>query len=110
MSRITSSARSPKNLRHAFGLFQNRRTLWQMIRETLNGRYRMSMLTTVIAVISIAYVLFPFDLLPDYIPVIGWIDDGVVLFLLIRTLNKETQRYIRFKAMERKHLVDKLKS
>ncbi len=26
-----------------------------------------------------AYILFPFDLLPDFIPVIGWLDDLVAL-------------------------------
>jgi len=74
-----------------------------MIRETLSGRYKMSVLTTVVVVLSIAYVLFPFDALPDYIPFLGWIDDAFIFFLLVKMLQKETSRYIRFKAMERKN-------
>lgn len=31
------------------------------------------------------YVLFPFDLLPDFIPVIGWMDDAVALAGLVAT-------------------------
>ena len=73
-----------------------------MIRETLNGHYKMSLLTVVIAVLAIAYIIFPFDLIPDYIPVVGWIDDALVFYLLLRRLTKETQRFNRFKAMERK--------
>lgn len=101
MSRITS-ARSARNLRHAFGLFQNRKTMWQMLRDAFKGRYRMSFITGLIIVLSLCYIVFPFDLLPDFIPFLGWIDDGIVLFLLIKVLNKETQRYIRHKVMERR--------
>ncbi len=30
-----------------------------------------------------AYLLFPFDILPDVIPVIGWLDDLVVIPLMV---------------------------
>ena len=73
-----------------------------MMRETLRGTYKMSFLTTIITVLALVYIIFPFDLIPDYIPVVGWMDDGLVFYLLLRRLVKETQRYNRFKAMERK--------
>ena len=73
-----------------------------MLRDALHGHYRLSFLTTALAIFTIAYVIFPFDLIPDHIPVLGWIDDGVLVYLLLLRLGKETQRYIRFKAMERK--------
>ncbi len=93
-----------QNARHSWHLLKNRRTLWQMIREVAKGNYRMSLLTTLIIIVSLAYIIFPFDLIPDYIPVLGWIDDGLVFYLLLKRLVYETQRYNRFKAMERKHL------
>lgn len=101
MSRIPS-ARPMQNLRHGWSLFRNRRTLWQMLREVLKGSYKMSVLTVVIFVLAIAYVLSPIDLIPDWIPVVGWVDDGFVIYLLLKRLHKETQRYTRFKVMERK--------
>jgi uncharacterized membrane protein YkvA (DUF1232 family) len=73
-----------------------------MIREVLSGQYRMSGLTLMVTILAIAYIVFPFDLIPDFIPVLGWIDDGVVLYLLLRRLVTETQRFNRYKAMERK--------
>ncbi len=78
--------------------------MWQMVREALSGKYRMSLFTILALIFGVAYVIFPFDLIPDWIPVIGWIDDGVVIYLVIRRLNTETMRYIRHKAMERKHM------
>ena len=32
---------------------------------------------------AVLYVLSPFDLLPD-IPLIGWLDDGLIAFLLLQ--------------------------
>ena len=101
MSRNIPVQRS-QTIRHGWHLLRNRRTLWQMIREVLKGQYHMSWLTNVIAILAIAYVIFPFDLIPDFIPVVGWIDDALVIYLLLLRLVKETQRYSRFKAMERR--------
>src|SRR3954469_23406643 len=101
MARLTS-ARTGQNIQHGLHLFKNRKTLWQMIRDVLHGRYKMSFLTMAIVICAIAYVIYPFDLIPDFIPVLGWIDDGVIIYLLLRQLVSETKRYSRSKAMERK--------
>ena len=31
------------------------------------------------AVLALAYVLSPFDLLADFAPIVGWVDDGLVV-------------------------------
>lgn len=97
-----TSARSVQSIRNGSHLFRNRRTMWQMIREVLSGQYRMSGLTVVVTVVAIAYIVFPFDIIPDFIPVLGWTDDGLVVYLVLKRLVKETQRFNRFKALERK--------
>ena len=92
-----------RTVRHATSLFSNRKTLWQMLRAVFNGSYRMSFLTTAVIVMSLIYIISPIDIVPDFILLFGWIDDGVVFYLLLKRLNMETQRYIRFKVMERKN-------
>lgn len=42
--------------------------------------------------IAILYILSPYDLLPDFIPVRGWIDDAVVMVLLYRYVAKYLSR------------------
>ncbi len=74
-----------------------------MIREAAKGRYRMSFFTLSTVVISIIYIVSPIDLLPDFILFLGWLDDGLIIYLLLRRLAAETQRFSRFKAMERKN-------
>ena len=36
-----------------------------------------------IIIASALYILSPIDLAPDFLPIVGWIDDGVVLTLLL---------------------------
>jgi uncharacterized membrane protein YkvA (DUF1232 family) len=43
----------------------------------------------IIAILAILYVLSPFDLLPDLIPVIGWLDDLGVLAWAARYVLKK---------------------
>jgi uncharacterized membrane protein YkvA (DUF1232 family) len=101
MARVIPT-RGMKSARHGLQLFSNRKTLWQMLRSVFNGSYRMSFLTTAIVVAALIYIISPVDIVPDFIVFLGWIDDGVILYLLLKRLNTETQRYIRFKVMERK--------
>jgi uncharacterized membrane protein YkvA (DUF1232 family) len=101
MAKFTT-IRQSRNIKHAFNLFNNRRTLFQMLRETWAGHYKMSFLTKASIGLAVFYVLFPFDFITDLIPFFGWLDDGFVIFLLIRRLQSETHRYIRFKVMERR--------
>lgn len=95
-----TSMKTARNMRQASQLLNNRKTLFLMLREVFRGKYKMSFLTSLAIVLSLFYIISPLDF--DWFPVIGWIDDGFVFYLLLKRLYAETQRYIRFKAMERK--------
>jgi len=83
-------------------LWKCRKTMGQMIRETLRGQYKMSLLTIIIVILGIIYIISPIDLIPDRYFIIGWIDDLVVAFLVLKRLQFETNRFIRFKASQRR--------
>ncbi|MGI6557537.1 MAG: YkvA family protein [Limnochordia bacterium] len=38
---------------------------------------------------AIIYILHPLDLIPFYIPLLGWVDDAVLFAFLLRFLRKE---------------------
>ena len=71
-----------------------------MLKEIRMGNYKMSFLTTLIVVLGLLYVVTPFDF--DWIPIVGWIDDGLVLYFIFKRLQFETKRFNRHKAMERR--------
>lgn len=102
MSGFITKGRQMRGARSAMHLFRERKTMWRMIREVFNGHYRMSILTNLVFALGVLYVFFPFDIITDFIPFLGWIDDAGVAMLIIKRLQKETQRYIRFKVMERR--------
>jgi uncharacterized membrane protein YkvA (DUF1232 family) len=55
------------------------RLYWRLFRDR-----RVSVWPKALLVAALAYVVMPFDLLPDAIPVIGEIDDLVVVLLAAR--------------------------
>ena len=46
---------------------------------------------------AIAYVVLPTDIIPDFIPGIGFIDDAFVIGITIKQLKDEIENYKRFK-------------
>ena len=46
---------------------------------------------------ALAYVVFPIDLIPDFIPGVGFIDDIFVVGIVMKSLTDEIQRFRAFK-------------
>jgi uncharacterized membrane protein YkvA (DUF1232 family) len=53
-------------------------------RNTLrNTKYRW-----IIVAGTLLYLISPFDIAPDFLPIIGWIDDGVLATLLVAEVSQ----------------------
>ncbi len=64
--------------------------LRRLFRAWKRGAYRGLSPRTVIAFVgSLLYLVSPVDLVPDFIPGIGFVDDAVVLALLLQTLAQD---------------------
>ena len=48
-----------------------------------NPKYRWALITA-----SLFYLVSPVDILPDFVPVLGWLDDGMVVTLLATELSQ----------------------
>ena len=57
--------------------------------------YQISDKTKLIIAGTLAYVVLPIDVIPDFIPIVGWLDDIFVLGLAMSTLEDEIQEYKR---------------
>lgn len=66
---------------------------------------RISPVARMIAGLVIAYALSPIDLIPDFIPIVGYVDDIILLplgvWLAIRIIPKETWRELEEKSRNR---------
>lgn len=64
--------------------------LFRLLKAWKDGSYRgLSVRTLASLVAALLYVLSPVDLIPDFIPGIGLIDDAAVLGLLLHSLAQD---------------------
>lgn len=80
-------------IRSLASLWRYRSELFSMFREMARGTYKASFLTMVALLLGILYILSPIDIIPDFIPVVGWMDDGAIFYFLLKRLMYELSRY-----------------
>lgn len=69
--------------------------LARMTRAWWKGDYKNVSAKSMIAVVAaLIYFVSPLDLIPDFIPLLGQIDDIFVLGYLVKKLNKEIERFM----------------
>lgn len=77
----------------AYHIYKNRKSLLNMFKAVRQGKFKMTLFTYIVMILGLVYTFVPTDLLPDFIPVIGWVDDGILLFLVLQQLRKELGKY-----------------
>ncbi|UTF51813.1 YkvA family protein [Desulfomicrobium sp. ZS1] len=64
-----------------------------LLRMLTTEGYSLSPSTWAIIAGALAYVIFPVDVIPDFIPVLGWLDDAFVLGTVVTTLKNEINNF-----------------
>ena len=75
-------------------LVENIKVFVRMIKSYKNGSYREIPLKGILAILAaIIYFAMPIDLIPDFIPVSGFIDDFAVVMWVSKSLLHEIETY-----------------
>jgi len=70
-----------------------------MLRDSLKRKYRGTPWGTLVGgIFCILYILNPLDLIPEAIPVIGVVDDTLVLGVFLALLSRDVKKYLLWKA------------
>lgn len=69
--------------------------LTRMLKAWIKGDYKNISTKSMIAVVAaLIYFVNPLDFIPDFIPIIGKLDDIFILGYLVRTLNKDIEQFM----------------
>lgn len=72
----------------------------EMIKDSVSGKYTLPTRVLVSALGGIIYIVSPIDIIPDIIPVVGWLDDAAVFMLVLETgLSLELNKYRKWKRL-----------
>jgi len=79
------------------------KTMIAMIKDIKNGAYKnVPWFTIATIVFVLLYVLNPMDIVPDFIPGVGFIDDLTLLTIAIGWIETDINRYKNWKITEEK--------
>ena len=74
-------------------ILENLKNLYGLFVDSVKGKYNLH--PAIIGLIGggLLYFIIPLDLIPDYIPIVGLLDDYVVLSAIINSLQTELADY-----------------
>ena len=73
--------------------------VFRMLRAWSKGDYHsLPWKTIVLSLATVIYFLNPFDVAPDFIPGVGYLDDAVVLGFVVNSIKKELEKFLRWES------------
>jgi len=78
-------------------ILRNVKELYTLFVDSVKGRYHLNTVTLGIIGGGLLYFILPMDLVPDYIPLVGFLDDLAVLTTIIHSLEQELEDYRNWK-------------
>jgi uncharacterized membrane protein YkvA (DUF1232 family) len=73
---------------------QNIKLLFSVVKDYASGNYKEIPWTTIAAIIgSLLYVFSPIDLVPDFIPFVGLLDDAAVMSVCLAGIGRDLKKY-----------------
>ena len=70
------------------------KTFFAMLKDYASKKYPIIPVKTLVAIVStLLYVLLPIDVIPDFIPGIGYLDDALMMGLCLKFCHDDVESY-----------------
>lgn len=87
-----------KAMRNKYDLKKIWEGLWaliRLVRPWVTGKYRdVPLKTILLAIAAIIYFLNQFDVIPDFIPMVGYLDDAAVIRYAINSIRGDLDKFL----------------
>ncbi|SNS17292.1 Uncharacterized membrane protein YkvA, DUF1232 family [Belliella buryatensis] len=74
----------------------------RMIYAHKSGAHKLSMKTLGLLVLGILYFVTPLDIIPDFLPLIGYADDVSVVIAIFNTLKTEIEEFLEWESSQKR--------
>ena len=78
-------------------VLENVRELYALFKDAVKGDYKLHAASVAMIGGGLLYFILPADLIPDFIPLVGYLDDLAVLTTIMNSLKGEISAYRSFK-------------
>jgi len=76
-------------------LWENLKTVFRLLQAYFNKKYTAIPWGTILILVgAVIYFVSPLDLMPDWIPLAGFIDDAAVLVFVLKQINSDLQHFL----------------
>lgn len=80
-----------------------------LVRSYIKKEYTDIPIGTIISIVStLIYIVSPVDLIPDTIPVVGYIDDIMLLGWVLKSINSDIEEYKKWRIDNNKQIIDEI--
>jgi len=95
-SRLLQEAvrKSDRNRNKLLSFWRDLSAVLRLLRAWKNKTYtKLPKKTIIVALAAVIYFVDPFDIIPDVIPVLGYIDDAAVLGLVMASIRDDLEKF-----------------
>lgn len=86
------------------GFFRRIPDIIRMAKAIMKKEYKPKYKNIIIPVLVLVYIISPLDIIPDWIPLIGEVDDIALIAMALPLLMKETERFLEWE--KSRHIED----